>query len=72
NYAWVTTGGNETVFSGGDAFTVAIWYKKLPDNDWESLISKRGESNGGWKIAKMSSADLYFYNRGTAGGMEPR
>ena len=72
NYAWVTTGGNETVFSGGDAFTVAIWYKRLPDGAWESLISKRGESNGGWKIASMSTAEMYFYTRGTSGGMEPR
>jgi hypothetical protein len=72
NYAWVTTGGSETVFGNDEAFTVAIWYKRLPDGDWESLISKRGESNGGWKIAKMSTADMYFYTRGTSGGMEPR
>ena len=70
--AWVSTGGNETVFSGGDAFTVAIWYKRLPDNDWEPLIAKRGESQGGWKIAKMATPDLYFYTRGTSGGMDPR
>ena len=70
--AWVSTGGNETVFSGGDAFTVAIWYKRLSDNDWEPLIAKRGESQGGWKIAKMATPDLYFYTRGTSGGQEPR
>ena len=72
NYAWVTTGGSETVFGNDEAFTVAIWYKRLPDGDWESLISKRGESNGGWKIAKMSTTDMYFYTRGTSGGMDPR
>ena len=71
-YAWVTTGGSETVFSGGDAFTAAIWYKRLPDGDWETLMSKRGESQGGWKIAKMNTTNLYFYTRGTQGGMEPR
>ena len=60
NYAWVTTGGSETVFGNDEAFTVAIWYKRLPDGDWESLISKRGESDGGWKIAKMSTTDMYF------------
>ena len=71
-YAWVTTGGNETVFGGGDAFTVAVWYKRLPDNDWETLISKRGETQVGWKIAKMNTAHVYFYTRGTTGGMDPR
>ena len=68
-YAWVSTGGNETVFSGGDAFTAAIWYKRLPDGDWESLMSKRGESQG-VEIAKMTTPALYFYTRGTQGGMD--
>ena len=33
NFAWVSTGGSETVFSfdqTGDAFTVAMWTKRLP------------------------------------------
>ena len=36
-------------------------------------MSKRGESQGGgWKIAKMTTPALYFYTRGTQGGMDPR
>ena len=55
NYAWVSAGTNETTLSfdqTGDAFTVALWTKRLPQYDWRGLVVKNGENTGGWKLVK--------------------
>ena len=56
--------GDESTFGGGDAFTMALWYKRLPDQNYEPVVSKRRNANVGWMIAKLESPDLYFYSRG--------
>ena len=74
NYAWVSAGTNETTFSfdqTGDAFTVALWTKRLPQYDWRGLIVKNGENNGGWKLSKSNSANLYLFTDETTGQDRP-
>ena len=64
-YGWVTTGGNETVFSGGDAFWT-IWYKGCRRRLGKPDGQTQGENQGGWKIAKMNTTCLFY--QGTQGG----
>ena len=74
NYAWVSAGTNETTFSfdqTGDAFTVALWTKRLPQYDWRGLVVKNGENNGGWKLSKSNSANLYLFTDETTGEDRP-
>ena len=40
---------------------MALWYKRLPDQNYEPVVSKRRNANVGWMIAKLESPDLYFY-----------
>ncbi|MEZ5305119.1 MAG: LamG-like jellyroll fold domain-containing protein [Verrucomicrobiales bacterium] len=51
-YVIVDTGGAQGFYDGGSAFTAMCWFKGWPDNDWEPMIGKNGEGQGGWQIRR--------------------
>ena len=53
-YARVLGGAaaNDLFEPGSDSFTVAAWVRGWPDGNWESFLSKQGESGQGWQLRR--------------------
>ena len=59
---------NQTVFTGGGAFTISTWVKKDPDGGWEPWISKRGDGGRGWQLRRAGGLGSDFHHERTGGG----
>ena len=61
-YVKVDTGGTQTVFDGGNAMTVSVWFKGW-NGGLKALVAKDGESNG-WQIRQWFDSKLRWTTRG--------
>jgi hypothetical protein len=51
-YVTVSDGGTQSVFNGGNAFSISFWVKEWPDGGWEPYVSKRGDGGQGWQLRR--------------------
>ena len=64
HYVHVDDRQNQTVFTGGGAFTISTWVKKDPDGGWEPWISKRGDGSRGWQLRRVGGWEVTFTTNG--------
>jgi hypothetical protein len=71
-YIVIPSDSNDISFDVYDALTVSCFVRNPVSNNWESFVSKNGESDEGWILRQHSSSGTgVFTLRGTTGYDDP-